>query len=197
MTKVVIIDSGGYNIGSVFASLQRLEIQAQLTSDHETIKNADYVILPGVGAAAHAMHKLHKNELVELIPTLTQPVLGICLGMQLMFEYSEEGNTECLGIFSGHISKMKGANNLRIPHMGWNTLSWERRTPIAGLLPDPAWMYFVHAYAAPITSETLASSEHGQRFATLAQKNNFLAAQFHPERSAAAGVALLKHFFSL
>lgn len=195
--QVVLIDSGGYNIGSVLAALERLQVNARISGDPQIISQASHVILPGVGAAGPAMQKLNSQNLTRLIPTLKQPVLGVCLGMQIMFTHSEEGDTPCLNIFNGCVRKMQGSNEIRIPHMGWNRLRWEQKTPLTDILNYPAWMYFVHSYAAPITDQTIASCGHGEQFAALVQKDNFLAAQFHPERSALAGSALLEYFFSL
>ncbi|MDA3935147.1 MAG: imidazole glycerol phosphate synthase subunit HisH [Gammaproteobacteria bacterium] len=195
--QVVIIDSGGYNIGSVMAALQRLRVQAVLSNDGATIEAASHVILPGVGHAAAAMRKLKAAGLDQLIPALKQPVLGICLGLQLLYEHSAEGNTQCLGVLPGTVSKLHGSADLRIPHMGWNRLQWPAESALQQQLPTPAWMYFVHSYAAPINHCTVASVSHGVAFTALAQRDNFLAAQFHPERSAQAGAALFSHFLSL
>lgn len=195
--RLVIIDSGGYNIGSVMAALQRLQIMATLSHDPAVINKASHVILPGVGHAAAAMRKLREHGLHELIPTLTQPVLGICLGLQLLYEHSDEGDVACLGVLPGNITRLPDAHDLRIPHMGWNCLQWQVESDLRQALPDPAWMYFVHSYAAPVNQCTLASASHGSDFTALAQRKNFLAAQFHPERSAAAGAALFSYFLSL
>lgn len=195
--QVVLIDSGGYNIGSVMAALARLEIKAELTADHAKIQSASHVILPGVGAAGPAMHKLRQHDLCELIPQLQQPVLGICLGMQLMYDHSEEGNTACLGIFPGTIRQLPSQPGVRTPHMGWNHLQWQRKHPLANVLPEQTWMYFVHSFAAPITEQTLATSQHADQFTAVAAKDNFLVAQFHPERSAKTGLALLNYFLQL
>jgi len=195
--QLVIIDSGGYNIGSVLAALQRLQVKATLSNDPDVISKASHVILPGVGHAAPAMRKLRENGLHELIPTLTQPLLGICLGLQLLYAHSDEGDVDCLGVLPGNITQMPDAHGLRIPHMGWNYLQWQSDSDLQQSLPEPAWMYFVHSYAAPINDCTLASASHGSAFTALAQRNNFLAAQFHPERSATAGAALFRYFLSL
>jgi len=192
--RIALIDSGGYNIGSVKAALQRLNVDAELTTDHNIIEAADHVILPGVGAAGPAMQKLKAAGLDQLIPNLKQPVLGICLGMQLMYSHSAEGDTPCLDIFSGNIQKMSANTTERVPHMGWNQLNWRQPHDLQAVLSNPAWMYFVHSYAAPVTADTIASSSHADHFTALSQRGNFLAAQFHPERSAKAGQALLDYF---
>lgn len=196
--NVVLIDSGGYNLGSVRAALQRLDINAELTTDHDRIRAASHVILPGVGAAGPAMAKLREHRLEQLIPTLQQPVLGICLGMQLMYAHSDEDDVDCLGIFSGNITRLQANEKLRVPHMGWNCLQWQPpnalQSILSSILPEPAWMYFVHSFAAPVTNQTLATTTHGEEFTAIVQRANFLAAQFHPERSAKAGQALLDYF---
>ncbi len=196
--QVVLIDSGGYNIGSVKAALQRLGVNAELSTDPDRISAASHVILPGVGAAGPAMQKLRALQLDQLIPSLQQPVLGICLGMQLMYQHAEEADTSCLGIFSGTVKRMPAQVGIRIPHMGWNQLEWQIASPassaLAKAMPAPAWMYFVHSFAAPVTAQTLATASHGGAFTAIARHRNFLAAQFHPERSALAGQALLSYF---
>ncbi len=194
MTQVVLIDSGGYNIGSVKAALRRLDVDAELTTAHHRIVAASHVILPGVGAAGPAMNKLKSHGLDRLIPNLQQPVLGICLGMQLMYAHSAEGDTECLGIFDGEIKQLQPKSAERVPHMGWNQLQWQQPHTLQQSLMEPAWMYFVHSFAAPVNGDTVACVKHGETFTALAQRANFLAAQFHPERSAKAGQALFEFF---
>lgn len=194
--SVVLIDSGGYNIGSVQAALQRLGVNAELSADHDRIRTAGRVILPGVGAAGPAMAQLKEYGLDQLIPELRQPVLGICLGMQLMYTHSAEDDAECLGIFPGSVERLAADQHVRIPHMGWNYLEWLKPHPLQQALNDPAWMYFVHSFAAPVTDTTLATATHGGTFTAIAQHGNFLAAQFHPERSATDGQALLRYFLN-
>jgi len=195
--QLVIIDSGGYNTGSVMAALRRLQVNAILSNDPALIRSASHVILPGVGHAATAMGKLREHGLDTLIPQLTQPVLGICLGLQLLYEHSDEGNVDCLGVLPGTITRLPSGEGLRIPHMGWNRLHWHTNAALQQALPDPAWMYFVHSYAAPVNACTVASASHGSAFTAVAQHGNFLAAQFHPERSTQAGAALLRTFLAL
>ncbi len=202
--QVAIIDSGGANIGSVRYALERLGVDSVLTRDWPVIQRAARVILPGVGAAAVAMARLRDADLARRIGTLQQPVLGICLGMQLLFDSSDEGGTPIpmLGIIPGKISAItrgtdaRGAT-LRVPHMGWNTLEPEQPDPIMDALGQPPWMYFVHGYAAPISAHTLASVDYGQRYSALVRKDNFYGAQFHPERSAGDGARLLDNFIKL
>ena len=195
--NLVLVEAGGTNIGSVRYALQRLGMDAPLTSDAETIRRADKVILPGVGAAAPGMARLHEAGLVHVLRELQQPVLGVCLGMQLLFEHSEEGDTDCLGVIPGKVTKMRGDASLRVPHMGWNRLEVCMGDPLVADLADDAHAYFVHSYAAPMSSATLASSTHGGAFSAIVRHRNFCGMQFHPERSAAVGSQLLKNFLAL
>lgn len=194
---LAIIDSGGANIGSVKYALQRLGAESIFTADAVEIRRADRVILPGVGAAAAAMEQLRAKDLVDCIRELTQPVLGICLGMQLLFESSSEGDVDCLGLVPGRLEKFKEEPGLRVPHMGWNHAVAERSDPLlAGLRTEP-WFYFVHSYYAPVSEATLASCQHGVSFSAMVQQDNFRGAQFHPERSADQGARILKNFLEL
>ncbi len=199
---LAIIDSGGANISSVIHALKRLGVEPVFTRDAETIKAADRVLLPGVGAAGTAMAHLHELGLVECIRELRQPVLGICLGMQLLFERSTEQNgaTEgvaCLGILPGVLEKLQPSQGIRVPHMGWNTTTLVRDHALLNGLPDKPWFYFVHSYRAPIGESTLASCTHGETFAAIVSKDNFHGAQFHPERSAKHGARILANFLEL
>jgi glutamine amidotransferase len=192
----VLLDSGGANLGSVQAALQRLGVSAPVSSDRKTIQAATHLILPGVGAAATAMAKLRSNGLADLIPTLTQPLIGICIGMQLLFERSEENETECLGLLPGSVSKLSASPGVRVPHMGWNRLDVSGAHPItAGL--DQQWVYFVHSYAAQVSDLTLASCSHGNPFSAVVAREQIMGAQFHPERSSVAGARLLRNFLAL
>jgi glutamine amidotransferase len=190
--KVAVVNSGGANIGSVMFALQRLGRRAELTRDHNIIRGADRVILPGVGAAADAMTRLAQYDLDGLIPSLTQPVLGICLGMQLLFEHSEEGDVDCLGVFSGLVRRLD-AGGLPVPHMGWNTLSVASDIPLLNGVSDQ-FFYFVHGFAVTASADVAATSEYGESFVSVAARDNFSATQFHPERSASAGARLLANF---
>lgn len=194
--KVVLIDSGGANIGSVRYALQRLGVDAALTADPERIQSADRVILPGVGAAAVAMARLRSLGLVEPIRGLRQPVLGICLGMQLLYESSEEGDAECLGLLPGRVTRLDAAPGLRVPHMGWNTLDVVAHSALLSGVPSGAHAYFVHGYAAPLTGDTLATCTHGSRFAAVSGRGRCFGAQFHPERSATTGARILENFIA-
>lgn len=204
---VVLIESGGANIGSVRYALERLGVQAQLSADRARISAATHVILPGVGAAAPAMQRLRELDLVATLRGLRQPLLGICLGMQLLYESSEEGDVECLGLLPGCVRRMVGSPGVRVPHMGWNTLrvvsesigraGSQRDAVLLGGIADGAYAYFVHGYAAPVDAATLASCTHGQEFAAVVRREHIHGAQFHPERSAAVGQRLLANFLGL
>jgi glutamine amidotransferase len=195
--RVVLVDAGGTNIGSVRYALQRLGTDAELTSDAERIRSATHVILPGVGAAAPGMRMLREAGLVEVMRGLTQPVLGVCLGMQLLCARSEEGDTECLGVIPATVCRFDEQPGLRVPHMGWNTLRTTRDHRLTDGLREGDAAYFVHSYAVPTGDYTLASSEHGAPFSAVVASGNFMGMQFHPERSAGVGAQLLRNFLSL
>jgi imidazole glycerol-phosphate synthase subunit HisH len=194
---VVLVDSGGANLGSVRYALQRLGVEAPLAADAETLAAATHVILPGVGAAAPAMARLAELGLVEPLRALDKPLLGVCLGMQLLFEGSDEGDVECLGLVPGRVRAMQAAPGLRIPHMGWNRLHGVGDSPLLLGLPDPAYAYFVHGFAAPVGPDTVAVSEHGAPFSAMIRRGHLHGAQFHPERSAAVGAKILENFMEL
>jgi glutamine amidotransferase len=194
---VVLVDAGGTNIGSVRYALQRLGVDAALTDDAAQIRAADKVILPGVGAAGPGMARLRELGLVDLIRSLAQPVLGVCLGMQLLCEHSAEGNTECLGLIPGQVRRFEEAPGLCVPHMGWNRLSPIKQHALLNGLEEGDWAYFVHSYAVPVGDYTLASSEYGGGFSAVIARGNFHGMQFHPERSASVGAKLLKNFLDL
>lgn len=196
--RVILIDAGGTNIGSVCYALQRLGVEAHLSDDPAQIRSASHVILPGVGAAGPGMQRLRDRGLDQVIRTLTQPVLGVCLGMQLLFEHSAEGDTACLGLLRGSVQPLTASAGLRVPHMGWNTLQCLRDDPLlAGLGGSDQHVYFVHSYAAPVGPDTLASCSHGASFSAIARRGNFCGMQFHPERSASVGARLLCNFLRL
>ena len=195
--RVVIIASGGANTASLQFALQRLGVISQISADAAQIRTASHVILPGVGAAADAMRRLRTKQLDTLIPTLRQPVLGICLGMQLLYGTSEEGGAACLGIIPGSVRRFAEAAGRPVPHMGWNTLLLERRSALLDGIHNGDYAYFVHSYAVTVGEETVACTEYGAAFSACVQWNNFYGAQFHPERSAAVGARLLNNFLSL
>ncbi|HVH34728.1 MAG TPA: imidazole glycerol phosphate synthase subunit HisH [Tahibacter sp.] len=195
--SVVLVDGGGTNIGSVRYALQRLGVDAPLTTDAARIRAASHVILPGVGAAGPAMQRLAEFDLIDTLRSLRQPVLGVCLGMQLLFARSAEADTPCLGLIPADVHKLPAAPGLRVPHMGWNRLLPQRTHPLLADLPDDAYAYFVHGYAAPPGPWALAGCRHGSEFSAIVQNANFFGMQFHPERSAAVGSLLLKNFLTL
>ena len=196
---IAIIDSGGANIASVRFALERLGVDSVLTADPAVISAAERVILPGVGAAPVAMAQLGRAGLVECIRGLTQPVLGICLGMQLLFERSEEGDTPLLGLVGGTCGAFNPGMGLTVPHMGWNRLlpQGEGRHPLLSGVEDCAHVYFVHSYAAPVSADTVASCSYGVDFTALVARGNFMGAQFHPERSGPVGARILGNFLAL
>ena len=193
---VVLIDAGGANIGSVRYALERLGARAILSADPEVIAGAERVILPGVGAAQAGMARLHELGLVPLVRSLEQPLLGICLGMQLLFESSDEGDVECLGLLPGRIRKLAASPGIRVPHMGWNTLEPRGNDPLLAGVDSGAQAYFVHSYAAPVDDNTLATTQHGGIFASVVRSGHCAGAQFHPERSSQAGARLLENFLA-
>jgi imidazole glycerol-phosphate synthase subunit HisH len=194
MKKIAIIDYGAGNLQSVKFALERLGHGSVVTGNACEISKADKIIFPGVGHAQSAMHMLRERGLDKLIPTLQQPVLGICLGMQLMCMESEEGNTKTLGIFPIHVKKFD--HGLKVPHMGWNTIM-KLNGPLFEHIPEREFMYFVHSYYVPENEFSIASSDYGFPFSAAVQKNNFFACQFHPEKSGKWGQQLLLNFLGL
>ena len=189
--KLVIIDYGAGNVFSVKSAFERLSVDALLTRDKDEILSADRIVFPGVGHASAALKQLRESKLDTFIPALQQPVLGVCLGMQLMCEHTEEGNEKCLGIFDG-VSVKRFEGDLKIPHMGWNSLK-DTSKKMEELTED---VYFVHSYYAPVNPYTVAVCEYGQSFSAAMEKNNFFACQFHPEKSGTAGELILKRFLN-
>jgi glutamine amidotransferase len=194
---IVIVASGGANIASLQFALARLDASAQVSADAARIRAASHVILPGVGAAGDAMARLRESRLHEVIPTLTQPVLGICLGMQLLHQASEEGPADCLAVIPGVAARLVEAPGRPVPHMGWNTLEIVAGCPLLTGLTDRDYAYFVHSYALPVSAATVANCRYGGVFSACVAWRNFYGAQFHPERSAAAGARLLENFLNL
>lgn len=197
MSGVVLVDAGGANLGSVRWALRRLGVEPDLTGDADAIRAAGRVILPGVSTAATVMRRLRELGLVEVLRSLRQPLLGVCVGMQLLFEHSAEDDTPCLGLLPGAVARLPSAPGIRVPHMGWNRLSMQRDDAILAGIEPGAHAYFVHSYAAPVTGDCIASSTHGGAFAAVVRRGNVVGAQFHPERSAAAGATLLRNFLSM
>jgi glutamine amidotransferase len=196
-TTVAIIDSGGANIASLQFALQRLGRPAELTADPRIIRNASHVILPGVGAAAAAMQRLAANKLDTLIPDLKQPVLGVCLGMQLLADTSEEDEASCLGILPVSVRKMSGTPQNPVPHMGWSPVRFQASHPLLDGIQTDSYFYFLHSFAMPCGSFTLATTVHGTELTAVLAHRNFYATQFHPERSSSAGARLLQNFLLL
>jgi imidazole glycerol-phosphate synthase subunit HisH len=191
---VVVVANGGANIASLRFALERLGAQGELSADPARIRAASHVILPGVGAAADAMARLERSALDRVLPGLTQPVLGICLGMQLLHEASEEGGARCLGIIPGVARRFAEAHGRPVPHMGWNTLEVRHDCPLLEGLTDADHAYFVHSYALEVGEATVASCRYGAPFSACVAWRNFYGAQFHPERSAGTGARLLENF---
>ena len=197
MTQLAIIDSGGANIASLQFAMERLGVPAALTTDPERLRKATHVILPGVGTAADCMARLHGAGLVDTIRSLRQPLLGICVGMQLLFDASEEGDVPCLGLLPGRVRRLAGADDLPVPHMGWNQLEFQRTAPLLDDVATGDYVYFVHSYAAPVSDLTVATTHYGNAFSAVVQRGNVHGAQFHPERSASTGARLLRNFLQL
>ena len=194
---VVIIGSTGANLASLDFALQRLAVNAPVTEDAERIRAAAKVILPGVGAAEDAMQRLQRANLDRLVTELTQPLLGICVGMQLLFERSEEDDAQCLGIVPGVVSRFPDTPGLPVPEMGWNQLEQLTQSPLLKDVVEGDYAYFVHSYAAPISEFTIAASTYGIAFTAAVARDNFFGTQFHPERSARLGAQILKNFLTL
>lgn len=192
--KIVIINYGAGNIQSLKFAIQRLGFEAVLSDNPEEIKSADKIIFPGVGEAGSAMEKLANSGLNQLIPTLKQPVLGICLGMQLMCNYCEEGNTKGLDIFD--VDAVKFTNNVKIPQIGWNQIENLKSDLFKGI-KEKEFMYLVHSYYVPSNIYAIATTEYGIKYASALQRDNFYGVQFHPEKSSLAGEQLLKNFLEL
>ncbi len=196
---IAVVDSGVANLASVMGALQRLNAEAEITADPAKIRAADRVIMPGVGAAAPAMTQLQSKKLIDVLRALTQPVLGICLGMQLLFTRLEESDgIDGLGIIPGTVKLMHPAPGITVPHMGWNQLALrDARHPLLKNVEDGSFVYFVHSYAAPEADTSLAVTDHGHAFTSVAGYKNFFGCQFHPERSGVVGSRILQNFMSL
>ncbi|MGH8032824.1 MAG: imidazole glycerol phosphate synthase subunit HisH [Luteimonas sp.] len=191
---IVLIDAGGANLGSVRYALERLGIAPRIVRDGAQHDGAERILLPGVGAAGHGMACLHAQNFIAPLRASRVPLLGICLGMQLLYESSEEDGVDCLGLLPGRVRQMRDAPGIRVPHMGWNTLSLRRDCALVDGIVDGAHAYFVHGYAAPVDDATVATSAHGDAFAAIMQRGHCHGVQFHPERSAAAGLRILANF---
>ena len=192
--KAVIIDYGAGNVKSLQFALERLGVKAPLSSDAKSIASADRVFFPGQGEASNAMQKLKEHNLTEVIKNLQQPILGICLGMQLLLEHTEEGNTQGLGLIKGVVKRFP--NILKVPQMGWNTIEIATY-PLFNEIENGAYMYLVHSYFVPLIPETIAQSNYNGNYTVALQKDNFYGVQFHPEKSSKAGQKLLENFLAL
>ncbi len=193
---IAIIKYNAGNVQSVLNALNRLGFSAVITDDEEKLRNADKIIFPGVGSAGTAMQSLKEKNLHKVIPTLTQPVLGICVGMQLLCNYSEEGNTQCLGIIDTTVKKFIRENSLKVPQMGWNSL-YDYKSVLLDGLPENAFVYYVHSYYASLCKETGATTNYILPYSAIVQKNNFYGVQFHTEKSAETGDRILLNFLNL
>ncbi len=193
--KTVIIKYNAGNVSSVFFALERIGINPLISDNAEEIKSADKIIFPGVGEAGSAMNYLRQNKLDEVIRSLTQPVLGICLGMQLMCNYSEEGKTNCLGIFDQKV-KLFPLSELKVPQVGWNTITDLKTNLFSGIIENE-YQYLIHSYYVELSAYTIAQTNYGISFSSALNKNNFYGVQFHPERSGAAGQKILENFIKL
>lgn len=196
--SLVIVDTGCANLASVKFAFERLGVDAGITDNAETIASAERIVLPGVGSAPFAMKAIHNKGLAPVLQNLQQPLMGICLGMQLIFETLEEGGvaTSGLGLVPGRIKALdtKGQPS---PHMGWNTLKRTSDDPLLEGINDNDYAYFVHSYAAPVSGMTLASSEYGDAFSAIVRKDNVYGCQFHPERSSRVGARILENFLKV
>ena len=196
MSKIAIIDGGGANIASLLFAFERLGRNAELTTDAAVIESADRVLLPGVGAAKDAMQRLAAADLIDVIRALRQPVLGICLGMQLLLDGSEEEDVECLGIIPGIAARLPATPSCPVPNMGWCRTTMTRDHSLLNDIEDGSYFYYLHSSALPVSDYSLATAEHADPFSAVVGRDNFVAAQFHPERSSVAGAQLLRNFLA-
>ncbi|WP_028388691.1 imidazole glycerol phosphate synthase subunit HisH [Legionella fairfieldensis] len=191
---IVIVDSGGANLASISNAIVRLGKKVTVSGAMKDIDQASHIILPGVGSAETVMTRLNTLGLVDALKATTKPVLGICVGMQILFEFSEEETTTCLGILKGTVKKLSSAANCRLPHMGWNTIKICASSVLMQGIPQEAYVYYVHNFAVPVSGNTIAETEYGFSFSAAVQHRNFMGVQFHPERSGTTGSQLLKNF---
>ena len=197
---VALVDSGGANLNSVIQALKRLKVSCEVTCDAKKISQASHVIIPGVACTGQVMKKLREKHLVECLIHLKQPTLGICLGMQLLYDFSDEDETACLGLISGTVQKFDSQKGRAVPHMGWNRV-WKKSSneahPLLIDIPDGSYFYFVHSYFAGCYDAVVAEANYGERVSAVVQKNNFFGVQFHPEKSSGVGAQLLRNFLQL
>ncbi|MEN7343716.1 MAG: imidazole glycerol phosphate synthase subunit HisH [Pseudomonadota bacterium] len=195
--NVAIVDSGGANIASLRFAFDRLGATSVLTTDPDRLAGADRVVLPGVGAAEAAMDRLHQLELVSCLQSLSQPTLGICLGMQLLAAQSDEDQARCLSIIDGDVARFPESRDAPVPHMGWNQIRDLSEDPLLDGISENAYFYFVHSYALPVGADTIASCDYIMPFSAIVRRDNYYGTQFHPERSAENGAQLLRNFLTL
>ena len=195
--KVAIVDSIGSNLASLIFALNRIGSSFEITDEIDVLNKASHIILPGVGAAKNAMTKLKQRKLIDEISKLTKPTLGICLGMQIFMEASDEDDAKCLGIISNTCRPFKNNKDYPVPHMGWNKVRFNRDSVLTKNLKDDDYYYFVHSYYVPICSETIGVSSYPIEFSAVVQKDNFFGTQFHPEKSGLSGSKILQNFVSL
>ncbi|MGQ3889003.1 imidazole glycerol phosphate synthase subunit HisH [Legionella sp. CNM-1927-20] len=194
---IAIIDVSGNNLTSLANALKQLGYDYQLTHNSDEISRASHVIIPGVGAAYTGMQALHDYQLTPVIKALKQPVLGICLGMQLLLDHSEEGNIDCLGLIPGIAKRLPQQKGYPVPHMGWNTLEWRKKSPLQAGLKANDYVYFVHSFALEDQTYALASCDYSIKFTAIVQRDNFYGMQFHPEKSSNVGLRLLCNFLTI
>lgn len=194
---IAVLDTGFANAASVLYAIERIGHHSLLTRDPEQILKSSRVILPGLGTASALMSALHAQELKNCLQSLTQPVLGICLGMQSLYEFSEEGNVKCLEIFKGSVKKIIPRENMAIPHMGWNQVNRSQESLLLKEIPNDSYFYFVHSYQVPEGKETVAFTEYGTQIPAVIESSHWFGTQFHPERSGTLGEKLIKNFLNL
>lgn len=195
--KVAIVDSIGSNLASLIFALNRIGSSFEITDEIDVLNKASHIILPGVGAAKNAMTKLKQRKLIDEISKLTKPTLGICLGMQIFMDASDEDDAKCLGIISNTCRPFENNSDYPVPHMGWNKVRFNRDSVLTKNLKDDDYYYFVHSYYVPICSETIGVSSYPIEFSAVVQKDNFFGTQFHPEKSGLSGSKILQNFVSL
>ena len=195
--KVAIVDSIGSNLASLIFALNRIGSSFEITDEIDVLNKASHIILPGVGAAKNAMTKLKQRKLIDEISKLTKPTLGICLGMQIFMDTSDEDDAKCLGIISNTCRPFENNRDYPVPHMGWNKVRFNRDSVLTKNLKDDDYYYFVHSYYVPICTETIGVSSYPIEFSAVVQKDNFFGTQFHPEKSGLSGSKILQNFVSL
>lgn len=195
--EVIIVDTGGANLASVRFAFERLQASCRVSHKASEIQSASHVVLPGVGAAGDAMSTIKNHKLGDTLRALKQPVLGICLGMHLMARSSQEDNIDCLNVFDHDVTQIPKRERLPVPHMGWNQVELQSSHPLLKGIAQNTYFYFVHSFAMTPVAQTLGTTRYGDKYSAIIARDNFMATQFHPERSAAAGQQLLKNFLEL